>query len=329
VAPRSPPLTGWRLFDSAGRCRRQGGPANGGRSAGGSSSGREEPRASGGVEVRADRLEVLAAAPPKLVAGGTEGGAELFPVRYFGRQAFLAQSPQFNKQMLVIAGFERVYEVGPVFRAESPNTSRHANEFTSLDYELAFIDSDEDIMDLHESVIAEMLEGVATECGRELAVPEACCLLEARYGWESARVPLPDPVPRSQTSRLHQEAPGEPHAHQEFRPPVPWPGDHDRRAAHRGPSGSGGELPPPGPRPRGFRGLRGSLPFRRPSPRRQRHRTRTADGAPAGPGEHPGGLPLPARLRPAHALAARDGLAYSDAFTPSRRRHGRRPDRPP
>jgi len=223
----------------------------------------EEPRASGGVEVRADRLEVLAAAPPdlpfpvnyknleagldvllderalslrhlgnqaifhvqavlgrgfgqaltkrgflevhtpKLVAGGTEGGAELFPVRYFGRQAFLAQSPQFYKQMLAIAGFERVYEVGPVFRAESHNTSRHANEFTSLDYELAFIDSDEDVMELHESVIAEMLERVATECGRELdllgaqvpglsrpiprlAVPEACRLLEARYGWESA-----------------------------------------------------------------------------------------------------------------------------------------------
>lgn len=138
---------------------------------------------------------------PKLVASGTEGGAEMFPVQYFGRRAYLAQSPQFYKQMLVLAGFERVFEIGPVFRAESHNTSRHINEFTSLDLELGFIESEEDIMALEEEFLGEMMAYVAETCREELtllgatvpvvgavpriSVPQAIRLLRESYGWDS------------------------------------------------------------------------------------------------------------------------------------------------
>ncbi len=82
---------------------------------------------------------------PKIAAAGAEGGANIFKLDYFGMKAFLAQSPQFYKQTMV-GVFERVYEVGPVFRAEKHNTARHLNEYTSLDFEMGFIDGFEDIM---------------------------------------------------------------------------------------------------------------------------------------------------------------------------------------
>ncbi len=90
---------------------------------------------------------------PKIVATATEGGANLFPVDYLGRRAYLAQSPQFYKQLLVLAGFERVFEVGPVYRAEPHNTSRHLNEFTSMDWEVGFISSAAELMDLEEQLL--------------------------------------------------------------------------------------------------------------------------------------------------------------------------------
>lgn len=89
---------------------------------------------------------------PKLVKEGAEGGANVFSLDYFGQQAYLAQSPQFYKQMMVIAGFERVYEIGSVFRAEAHSTSRHLNEYVSLDVEMGFIDSEQDLM-LFETVL--------------------------------------------------------------------------------------------------------------------------------------------------------------------------------
>ncbi|MGC9112090.1 aspartate--tRNA(Asn) ligase [Acidilobus sp.] len=88
---------------------------------------------------------------PKIVATGTEGGAEVFPVIYFGREAYLAQSPQFYKQMAVIAGLERVFEVGPVFRAEAHHTVKHLTEFHGLDIEMGFIEGPEDVMNMLES----------------------------------------------------------------------------------------------------------------------------------------------------------------------------------
>lgn len=107
---------------------------------------------------------------PKIVATGTEGGAELFPVQYFERTAYLAQSPQFYKQMLVSAGFERVFEVGPVFRAELYDTSRHTNEFTSLDLELGFIDDEGALMDLETELLQSIFTAVKEQCSSELAL---------------------------------------------------------------------------------------------------------------------------------------------------------------
>ncbi len=92
---------------------------------------------------------------PKLVASATEGGANVFAVKYFERQAYLAQSPQFYKQIMV-GVFERVYEVGPVFRAEPHDTVRHINEYVSLDLEMGFIRNHLDVM----AVLTEVVRGI-------------------------------------------------------------------------------------------------------------------------------------------------------------------------
>ncbi len=97
---------------------------------------------------------------PKIVGGATEGGAEVFPVVYFDKSAFLAQSPQFYKQMGVIAGFERVFEIGPVFRAEKHHTVRHLTEYHSVDYEVGFIDSLEDVLSVAEGAFRHVVEYV-------------------------------------------------------------------------------------------------------------------------------------------------------------------------
>ncbi|MBU7043274.1 MAG: aspartate--tRNA(Asn) ligase [Theionarchaea archaeon] len=111
---------------------------------------------------------------PKIVATGTEGGTELFPIQYFENKAFLAQSPQFYKQMLVGAGFERVYEVGPVYRAEEHNTIRHINEYTSLDLEFGFIQDDADIRALENRLLLHMYENLTSRCAEELKELNAC-----------------------------------------------------------------------------------------------------------------------------------------------------------
>jgi aspartyl-tRNA synthetase (EC 6.1.1.12) len=104
---------------------------------------------------------------PKIVATGTEGGTELFPVTYFGREAFMNQSPQLFKQLMIGSGLERVFEIGPIFRAEEHNTPRHLNEATSIDFESAFID-DSEAMDACEAIVVAAYESVATNCEEEL-----------------------------------------------------------------------------------------------------------------------------------------------------------------
>jgi nondiscriminating aspartyl-tRNA synthetase len=104
---------------------------------------------------------------PKIVATGTEGGTELFPVTYFGREAFMNQSPQLFKQLMVGSGLERVFEVGPIFRAEEHNTPRHLNEATMIDFESAFIDHEE-AMDVCEGTLMAAYEAVAENCQDEL-----------------------------------------------------------------------------------------------------------------------------------------------------------------
>jgi nondiscriminating aspartyl-tRNA synthetase len=106
---------------------------------------------------------------PKIVASATEGGANLFRVDYFGAEAFLAQSPQFYKQTMVGA-FERVYEVGPVFRAEPHETGRHLAEYVSLDAEVGFIRDHRDVMDVVRAVAVAMIEAVGQEPPAEIPV---------------------------------------------------------------------------------------------------------------------------------------------------------------
>ena len=104
---------------------------------------------------------------PKIVATGTEGGTELFPITYFGREAFMNQSPQLFKQLLAGSGLERVFEIGPIFRAEEHNTPRHLNEATSIDFESAFIDHHE-AMDAAEEIVRAAYGAVAENCTEQL-----------------------------------------------------------------------------------------------------------------------------------------------------------------
>jgi len=103
----------------------------------------------------------------KIVAAATEGGTELFPLAYFEKEAFLNQSPQLYKQMMMAAGFEKVYEIAPIFRAEEHNTTRHLNEATSIDVEISFADHT-DVMDLLERVIVRAYSAVVDSCAPEL-----------------------------------------------------------------------------------------------------------------------------------------------------------------
>src|SRR5260221_2564432 len=108
---------------------------------------------------------------PKLVGTSTESGANVFPVEYFGRSAFLAQSPQFYNQIMV-GVFERVFEVGPVFRAEPHSTTRHINQYVSLDVEFGFIRDHFDVMALLTDVIRGILDYLTQEYSAELALLE-------------------------------------------------------------------------------------------------------------------------------------------------------------
>jgi nondiscriminating aspartyl-tRNA synthetase len=106
---------------------------------------------------------------PKIVASATEGGANVFKINYFDRTAYLAQSPQFYKQIMV-GVFERVFEVAPVFRAEPHDTTRHINEYVSLDVEMGFIENHFSVMALLRNVVEHMITSLAQQCGPELAL---------------------------------------------------------------------------------------------------------------------------------------------------------------
>ncbi len=129
------------------------------------------------VWVERDFIEIHT---PKLMASASESRAELFEVEYFGEKAYLAQSPQFFKQMAQAAGFGGIFEIAPAFRADPSFTSRHATEFTSVDTELSWIDSHEDVMALHEELIVAGLTAVKEKHGEailkhfkvEVTVPE-------------------------------------------------------------------------------------------------------------------------------------------------------------
>lgn len=105
---------------------------------------------------------------PKLIGAASESGADVFEVKYFDRLAYLAQSPQFYKQMAMAAGFERIFEVGPVFRAEKSFTSKHTTEFTGFDLEFSYIDSYRDVMAMEENLLKSGLEAITTRYGDQI-----------------------------------------------------------------------------------------------------------------------------------------------------------------
>jgi nondiscriminating aspartyl-tRNA synthetase len=122
---------------------------------------------------------------PKVVAAATEGGADVFQIDWFGRRAFLAQSPQFYKQVMV-GVFERVYEVGPVFRAEPHDTARHLAEYVSLDAELGFVDDHTTVMAVLRDVIAALVDAVQERAST------ACELLDLTLPVVPGGIPVVD-----------------------------------------------------------------------------------------------------------------------------------------
>ncbi len=152
---------------------------------------------------------------PKLIATASESGADVFELDYFDGKAYLAQSPQFYKQMAMASGFERIFESGPVFRAEKSNTNKHATEFTGFDIEISYIESYEDIMKFEEEMLTYALEKVhakySEKCkeifGKEIVVPtlpfpriklaDLYAELKEMYGFE---------VPASEMNDLTTEA---------------------------------------------------------------------------------------------------------------------------
>jgi len=106
---------------------------------------------------------------PKIVAGNAEGGANVFKLEYFGKKAFLAQSPQFYKQTMV-GVYDRVFEAAPVFRAEKHNTTRHLNEYISLDFEMGYIDGFEDIMDMEAAMLTYTFQFLSKEYAKEIKI---------------------------------------------------------------------------------------------------------------------------------------------------------------
>ena len=104
---------------------------------------------------------------PKILGTASESGAEVFSLDYFGKKVFLAQSPQFYKQMAMAAGFNNVFEIAPAFRAENSHTAYHATEFTSVDCEISWIKSHHDVMDMEEAMLVNVMKAVASEMGEE------------------------------------------------------------------------------------------------------------------------------------------------------------------
>ena len=139
---------------------------------------------------------------PKLINAASESGSDVFEVKYFDGKAYLAQSPQFYKQMAMAAGLERIFETGPVFRAEKSYTNKHATEFTGFDLEFSYIESFEDVMKMEEELLTYAIAKVKEKCGdklleitgEELIVPtlpfprmklsDVYAELEARYGYK-------------------------------------------------------------------------------------------------------------------------------------------------
>lgn len=127
---------------------------------------------------------------PKLLGAPSEGGSAIFEVKYFDTKAYLAQSPQLYKQMMIAAHYERVFEMNPAFRAENSNTARHLTEFTSLDLEMEFEESYAEVVSLLEELMLYIFEGLRKNRKRETD------LVRSTYPVEDFKLPPPGEVPR-------------------------------------------------------------------------------------------------------------------------------------
>lgn len=133
---------------------------------------------------------------PKLIGAASESGSDVFEVDYFDRKAYLAQSPQFYKQMAMAAGFERIFETGPVFRAEKSFTSKHATEFTGFDIEFSYISSFRDVMKMEEDLLTDMLARVKEKYGDKIV---------ELYGPEYEVIVPTQPFPTIKLADLYDE----------------------------------------------------------------------------------------------------------------------------
>ncbi len=115
-----------------------------------------------------DKNGFVAIQSPRLTASGVESGAEEFKIPYFGKKASLAQSPQVYKQMFVVSGLEKVYDIGPIFRAERSHTTRHLTEFIGIDLEMGFINDENDVMNVLEDYFKFLLAEIKSSCKEEL-----------------------------------------------------------------------------------------------------------------------------------------------------------------
>src|SRR3989344_1082388 len=128
---------------------------------------------------------------PKITKSGVESGAEEFKIDYFGKKAALAQSPQVYKQMFVMSGLEKVFEIGTIFRAEKSHTTRHLTEFVGIDFEMGFIKDEHDVMDVIERYLKHATKAVSHDCRNELQIL-------------GAQVQVPNEIPRLDISEIRK-----------------------------------------------------------------------------------------------------------------------------
>ena len=268
----------------------------------------------------------------KLIGTGTEGGTGLFAVDYFDGKMYLTQSPQLYKQTMVASGLERVFEIGTAYRAEKHDTPRHINEFVSLDVETAWIDSEQDLMDLETRILASVFARVRERNGNDLAAwktsvpePEAASRIP-RVSHDEAREIVAKETGRKvyeitpegertlcdwaaktagiegvfvyaypRKSRPFYTLPGGGEPHPRLRPAVPGSRDHLGRHAHQPLRGHRRERESLRARSIGPVGLPRDLQVRVPAARRLRDRPRALHAEAARPREREGGEPLPAR----------------------------------
>ena len=276
-----------------------------------------------GFRAALDGLGFVEIQTPKIVASATEGGANVFRVDYFGREAFLAQSPQFYKQTMV-GVFERVYEVGPVFRAEPHDTSRHLAEYVSLDAELGFVRDHFDVMRVLREAVAGMAAAVRAAGFDAPDVPgEIPWVHFARHGSSTTSDLSPADerrlceehgteflfvtgYPMAKRPFYTHPEPGPAGVLQLVRPALPRP-----RAGHRRPAAAplrglrrraGRARPAAG----AVRGLPAGVSVRHAAARRLRARPRALGRQAHRRAEHPRDNALPARPAPAVAVERRE-----------------------